>query len=210
MEVVSVNGQSRTVFGKSANKALRKEGMIPGVLYSKGNVVHFSTTHKDLKPIVYTPEFKKAAISVDGTTYNCLLQDIIFHPVTDEIVHIDFVQMVDNMPLRTEVPVKFEGVSPGVKEGGKLIQTMRKVKIKCLPKNLVGELVVDISELELGKSIRVGKIDIPDGVEIMSNPSTPVANVEVPRALKSEEAAEAAAGVEAAEAAEGGEEAAAE
>ncbi len=191
MQVVSVKGQSRTNFGKSANKVLRREGMIPAVLYSKDKVVHFSTTHKEVKSLVYTPDFKKASINVEGSEYTCLLQDITFHPVTDEITHIDFLQLVDAIPVKTEVPVKFEGVSPGVKEGGKLIQTMRKIKIKCLPKDLIGELVIDITDLELGKATRVSNIAVPEGIEILSNAATPVANVEVPRALKSEDAAAA-------------------
>lgn len=187
MEVVSIKGQARDTFGKGPNKVLRDGGRIPAVLYSKENVVHFSTTHKEIKSLIYTPDFKKAEIEIDGKNHACIIQDIDFHPVTDAIVHVDFLELVDSLPVRTEVPVRFVGTSPGVKEGGILIQTMRKVKIKCLPKDLVEELIVDISDLELGKATRVSNITVPNGVEIMSDAGTPVANVEVPRALKADD-----------------------
>ncbi len=205
MQVVEISGEKRDNFGKSGNKVLRKNGRIPAVIYSKSGVHHFSTTHKDLKPIVYTPDFKQADITIDGATHSCIMQEIQFHPVTDAIVHIDFIEMVGENTIKVELPVRFEGTSPGVIAGGKLIQSMRRVKVKCTPKSLVDHLMIDISNLELGNVVRVRDINLPEGMEVMTNEATPVAGVEIPRALKSAEAAAEAEGA-AAEPAEATEE----
>jgi len=162
---------------------------------------------KSVKSLGYTPDFKLAEISVNGDTHKCILKDITFHPLTDEIVHIDFLRMTPGKPLKVEIPVDFKGKSPGVKEGGKLIPQMRRVKVKTTPETLVDKLFVDVSELELGNSVRVRDIEFPDGMEVMTTTATPVAVVEVPRALRSAEAeAEAQAALEATEGGESSEE----
>jgi len=204
MDIISVSAQPRTVLGKKATKAIRSEGKIPAVIYSKNGVEHFTTTVREVKPLVFTPDFKLAEIELNGAKHKAILKDIVFHPVTDVIQHIDFLELVDGQPLKANVPVKFKGVSPGVKEGGKFIKTMRTVKIKTTPENLVNELFVDISELKLGEAARVQEIEVPEGVEIMVDGAIPVANVVVPRALKGgddeEETTEAAEGEAAPEA----------
>jgi large subunit ribosomal protein L25 len=107
------------------------------------------------------------------------------HPVTDEIVHIDFLRLVDDVKVKVELPIGFKGVSPGVKSGGKLIQNMRTIKVKTTPDNLVDKLYVSISRLKLGHSVRVKDVEISEGMEVLSALATPVAQVAVPRALKS-------------------------
>jgi len=191
MDIVQINVEARADLGKKAAKAIRKAGKIPAVLYSKKNgVSHFTTTVGDVKSMVYTPDFKLAEISIDGKSRKALLKDIVFHPVTDAIQHIDFLELVEGHPVKAEIPVKFKGVSPGVKSGGKLIRTLRTVKVKTTPEALVDNLFVSIEELELGSAVRVKDIETPEGVEIMVDGAMPVANVEVPRALKSADAAE--------------------
>ena len=111
------------------------------------------------------------------------------HPVTDSLTHIDFIELVDGTPVKVDIPIRFKGDSPGVKLGGKLLQSIRRVTVKTLPENLVDELFVDISELELGFAVRVRDIEAPDSVQIMNTGATPVAIVEVPRALRSATAA---------------------
>lgn len=187
MEIVKVSAEIRNSLGKKANKAARKEGKIPGVIYGGGDVVHFSTNKADLKSVVYTAEFKLVELDLDGKTHKCILKDIQFHPVTDKIIHVDFLKLHDGVPVNIEVPVKFIGASPGVLEGGKLIQSVRKIKLKTIPENIVNHVVLDISELKLGSAIRVKDIIPMDNVQIMNSGSTPVANVEVPRALRSAE-----------------------
>ncbi len=207
METVNVTVQSRTETGKKANNAMRKEGRIPAVLYGKDNNFIFSTTHNEVKSLVYTPNFKLAKLDIDGTSHTAIIKDIQFHPVTEQILHIDFVKLIENQPIKVEIPIRFRGKSPGVKEGGQLIQSMRKVIIKATPENLVDELIADISHVQLGSAIRVKELEIGEGIEVLSPENTPVASVNVPRALKTEEeeALEVAEGEEGAEAAEGAE-----
>jgi large subunit ribosomal protein L25 len=189
MSVIAFNGLSRTDLGKKASKTLRKDGRIPCVLYSAKEVVHFSTTGSEVKNIIYTPDFIIAQLHLDGTTYKCIVKDYQLHPLSNELVHIDFLQLVEGQPIKVDVPVRFKGTSPGVKAGGKLIQSVRRVKIKTMPENMVQELHVDISNLDLGQSLRVRDILPNPGVEIVNAPSIPVAVIEIPRALRSAAAA---------------------
>ena len=207
METVTLTGTKRTDTGKKATKAARKEGMVPCVMYGGNEVVHFTASPKSFKKLIYTPDFKIAEVNVDGQSHRCIIKDMQFHPVTDALLHIDLLQLVDGKKVNVEIPVGFKGVAPGVKTGGKLIPKLRQVKVKTTPDKIVDKLFVDISELQLGFSVRVRDIEIGEGMEIMNPPAIPVASVEVPRALRS---AEAAAEVDAAEgdAAEGGDAAA--
>ncbi len=185
MQYVQIEAQNRTSHGKTAVKALRASNRIPAVIYSKNGSNAISTTAADVKSLVYTPEFKLAEISCDGKTYKAILKDITFNPVTEEIQHIDFLELIDGHAIKIELPVKFKGVSPGVKAGGKLIQSLRKVKVKATPEKMVDELHLSISGLELGQSARVRDINFPEGVECLVSPSIPVATIDIPRALKS-------------------------
>jgi len=209
MDIVNVPAVKRTGLGKAETKRFRKTGVIPAVIYGGKENVHCGVKKNDIKSVIYTPEFKLAEVDLDGAKHKCLIKAIQFHPVTDEIMHIDLLQLVDKQPLKAEVPVVCVGVSLGQKEGGKLQQNLRRIKIKTTPENLVNQLTVNIESLELGSAVRVKDIDAVEGIEIMNPEATPVAIVEVPRALKSitaeEEAAEAAeaAAAEAGEGADG-------
>lgn len=185
MEVIAISGQVRTGTGKKASKLDRKNELIPCVLYGGENPIHFTTKFNDIKPLVYTPDFKTAEVEIDGAKYTCFIKDVQWHPVSDEVIHIDFLQLIEGNTVKVQVPVRFKGASPGVKLGGKLIQNLRRILIKTKPEHLVDELHLDISELELGQSIRVRDIEAIDGVEVMNPPATPVAIVEIPRALRS-------------------------
>lgn len=190
MEAVTVSGQIRTDVGKKATKAVRNAGQVPAVLYSKEKTIHFATTQKAVKSLIYTPKFKLAEVDVDGKTYRAIVKDIQFDPVTDEIVHMDFLHLIDGHPIKVEVPVRFVGTAPGMRAGGKLLRLMRRIKIKTTPENMVDELSLDITSLELGQSIRVRNIAPVEGVEIMSPSGAPVGVIEVPRALRSAATAE--------------------
>lgn len=193
MNYISVSAEKRDRLGKKGNKAVRKDGKIPAVLYGGENTINLEVAPMAVRDMIYTPDFKLAELDVDGAKHKCFVKDIQWHPVTDEIVHIDFLELVDGKPVKVNVPVRYKGESPGVKVGGKLMTQMRSVTIKCTPENLVDELHLDISGLELGQAIRVRDIEVPENVEIMSVAAAPVANVEVPRALKSAATAEAKA-----------------
>ncbi len=194
MDVLNVLAQKREATGKKHNKIVRKSGRIPATIYGGGENINISVTHNEVKKLIYTPDFKLADIDVDGTSHKAIIKEMQFHPLTEAILHIDFLKIVEGSPIKVEVPILFKGVSPGVKTGGKLIQQMRRVKIKTLPKNLVDRLYVNISSLELGDAVRVRDLEIGEGIEVMTEGATPIALVEIPRALKSAAAAEAKAG----------------
>ena len=195
MEIVAVSVEKRSSMGKAASRDQRREGLIPCVLYGGESNVHFTVSPLQVKALIYTPQFKLAEIQLDGESVQCIVKDVQFHPVTDRIVHIDFLRLVPGRKIKVDVPVKFEGVAPGLKAGGKLMQKMRRVSIKTTPESLVDSVLLDVSELELGQSIRVRDIKKVEGVEIMNALGTPVASVEIPRALRSAEAAEEEEGV---------------
>lgn len=196
MEILNVPALKRAETGKQSNKIVRNSGRIPGVLYGGNSNTNFSVVLSDVKKMIYTPDFKVANLDIEGETCKAIIKDLQFHPVTDALMHIDFLRVIDGKPIKVEVPVRTKGVSPGVKAGGKLITQMRRVGIKSLPENMVSEVFVDISKLELGQSVRVRDLIIGEGVEVTTEGATPVAMIEIPRALKSAAAAEkkAAAG----------------
>lgn len=185
MEIVAVKGEHRTHTGKKGSREIRRQGMIPAVLYGGEEVVHFAVTPNEVKTLIYTPNFKLAEVEVDGKKHKAILKEYQMHPVTDEVLHIDFLRLVDGVPVRVDVPVRFKGVSPGVKSGGKLQQNVRRIRIKTTPEHLVDELKVDISRLQMGQSIRVRDIDPNENIEIMTNPSLPIGQVIIPRAMRS-------------------------
>lgn len=198
METVALKGLKRTETGKKATKALRREGQIPCAIYGMGDATHFSTTFNEVKPLIYTAKFKLAEVELDGTTRKCIIKDRSFHPVTEEIENIEFIELTPGRSITVQVPVKFEGAAPGVKIGGSFQQNLRRITIKTTPEHLVDEMVLDISELEIGQSVRVRDIAAIEGVQVMNPGGTPVASIEIPRALRSaaaakdkEEAAEA-------------------
>lgn len=191
MDFISVSAKKRTETGKKAIKAIRREGFIPAILYGGNENTNVAVAPMAVRDIIYTPDFKIAELDIEGSTHKCIVKDIQFDPITDEIKHIDFLELIDGKPVKVNVPVRYVGVSPGVKTGGKLMTQMRSIKIKTTPEHLVDHLTLDISELELGSAVRVRDIDVPDNIEILSVAAAPVANVEVPRALKSAATAEA-------------------
>lgn len=201
MQSVQVSGELRENLGKKDSKTTRREGLVPAVLYGAGDPVHFSIKPLDVRALVYSPEFKLAQLSVGGKSYKSIVKDYQFHPVTDELRHIDFLALQPNHPIKVEVPVVFEGTSPGVRVGGKMLVNVRRIKIKATPENLVDKLSLNISKLELGASIRVRDIAPIEGVEIMNPAGQPVATIEIPRALRSAATAEKKAAETAAKAA---------
>lgn len=189
MNTVAISGELRSELGKKHSKAARNEGKIPCVMYGGGQNIHFTVKPNDIKSMVYTADFKLADVTIDGNTYKVILKSYTMHPVTDELTHIDFLQLVDGQPVKVDIPVRFKGESPGVKLGGKLMQSLRRVTVKTIPEHLVDELFLDVSELELGNAVRVREIEAPDTIQIMNDGAIPVAIVEVPRSLRSATAA---------------------
>ncbi|MEO7444633.1 MAG: 50S ribosomal protein L25 [Ferruginibacter sp.] len=187
MKSITIEGQLRTESGKKATRLLRSQQLVPGVIYGGQSEINFSVPASALKPIVYTSEFMFTEISVDGTTYKCILKDMQFHKVTDLLIHVDFLELVENKKVIATLPLKYVGTPAGVKAGGKLVTKMKSIKIKTLPKYLKEHLEVDISNLALNENIRVQ--DIPaENMEVMNSPRIPIASVTMTRQLKQEEA----------------------
>ncbi len=191
MKTIALEGTLRSELGKKSTKALRKEESVPCVVYGGENNIHFSAPAKAFRDLIYTNELRKASITVDGKSVEAIVKDVQFHPVTDKIVHIDFLQLVEGQTVLTEIPVRLVGNAAGVKTGGVLVQKVRKLKLKTTPNNLTASIEVDVAKLELGKSIRVREVNVADGIQIVTNGGTPLASVDIPRALRSAQSATA-------------------
>ena len=185
MKLITIEGQLRSEFGKKATGHVRSEGKVPGVIYGGSANVHFTATPKALKSIIYTAEFNKAEINIDGKKYTCILKDLQYNKTTDEVTHVDFLELVQGKPVNASVPLKFVGQSIGVKSGGRFEVKMSTVKIRTKPENLKEAIEVDITNLEIGKNLRIEDIQY-EGAEIMHNKRIPVAAVVTTRALKQE------------------------
>ena len=187
MKSLEIIGFKRANLGKTESKRLREESMVPCVLYGGEDQVHFYAPMILFRDLVYTPEVDEVDLNIEGTHYKAVLQAVQFHPVNEMLLHADFLLMNDNKEIKMDIPVKFVGVSPGVLAGGKLVTKLRKLKVKALPANLPDFVEVNISDLELGKSVKVNKIKA-EGYTILTNAASPVATVTIPRALKSAQA----------------------
>jgi large subunit ribosomal protein L25 len=210
MKTLEIIGYKRANLGKSESKRLRNQGMAPCVLYGGKEQIHFSVPMILFRDLIYTPEVSFVNLNIEGEEYRCILQDAQFHPVSEIILHADFLQLFDGKPVRMDIPVKLVGQSPGVVEGGILIHKRRTLSVKALPKDMPEFINVDISTLDFHKAVKVGQVE-EENFEILDPDQASIAVVEVPRALRAalseEEEAEleAAEGEEGAEGAEGGE-----
>ncbi|MGA1978215.1 MAG: 50S ribosomal protein L25/general stress protein Ctc [Bacteroidales bacterium] len=203
MKTIEIKGSLRKELGKKSSKQTRKDGYVPCVIYGKENNIHFQAHENSFSKLVYTHEAHLVKLDIDGQVYNVVLQDMQFHPVSDKIIHADFIQFFDDKPVIIEVPVNITGESVGVKAGGKLIVKKRHLKVKGYAKDLPEDLAVDITELKIHHSIKVGDLSY-DKIELLDPKKTTVVSVATSRvALKTEE--EEAAEAAAAAAAEGGE-----
>ncbi len=189
MKTIEINGAKRANISKQEVKNLRGSEMVPCVLYGGEEQVHFSTDLSSFKGLVYTPDVHMVKLSVDGKEYHCVIQDVQFHPVTDVIIHADFLQVFDNKPVTMSIPVKLTGASEGVKMGGKLVTKYRRLKVKALPANLPDFITVDISSMKIGDTIRVRDLNLSD-VTLLESPANVIVSVNMTRNV-SAEAAEA-------------------
>lgn len=197
MKTIEIIGYKRANLGKIDAKNLRAEGMVPCVIYGGENQVHFHAPAILFRELVYTSEAHFVKINVEGEEFDCIMQDIQFHPVSEMIMHVDFLQWFTGKPIKMEIPVHLTGVSKGVSNGGTLIHKRRSLTIKALPKNMPEHIDLDITALDFGKAIKVHDV-ITDNFEIQDTPQASIAVVEVPRALrgKTDEELEAEEGTE--------------
>ncbi|MCF2737888.1 50S ribosomal protein L25/general stress protein Ctc [Bacteroides caecigallinarum] len=197
MKSIEIKGSLRTETGKKATRDLRKNNSVPCVLYGlnkdeNGNQVatHFTVTNDGLRNLVYTPHIYVVDLNIDGKIVTAIMKDIQFHPVTDNILHVDFLQIDESNPIVMEVPVKLEGLAEGVKAGGKLALQVRKLKVKALYNLIPERLVVDVTNLGLGKTIKVGELNY-EGLQILNAKEAVVCAVKLTRAARGAQAAAA-------------------
>lgn len=193
MKNIEIKAQKREAFGKKEAKKIQREGMIPAAVYGNGDTVHCSIDVKDVKPLIYSPNSYIVNLDIDGKKEMCVMREVQYHPVKEEILHIDFYRAVPGKEVSIDVPVRLTGSSIGVKQGGKLSLMKRKLHIKGILENLPDELPVDITELELGKSIFVGDLNFK-GLTLLTPATTAIAAVKMTRAARGAAAAAATTG----------------
>lgn len=190
MKTTQLKAQARADMGKRFNKQLRKTDKVPGVIYDKSAVTHITLDDKELRKVVYTPETYIVQLDIEGTKQDAIIREIQFHPVTEKMLHIDFLSVEGGREVDVNLPVHLVGTPVGVAKGGKLTTKLRKVKVKGVPANLPDFVEVDVTKLELGATIKVGDIK-NDTLTILSSPSAALASVEIPRSLRGVAAAAA-------------------
>jgi large subunit ribosomal protein L25 len=187
MNTITIQGQLRTEFGKAASRQLRAGEKVPGVIYGGAKEINFTAPASAFKNIVYTPDFMLAEINIDGSTYKCVLKEMQFDKVSDLLIHVDFLELVEDKKVTVTIPLKFTGIPAGVKAGGKLATKMKSLKVKTFPRFLRENIEMDITKLELNENLRVQDV-VAENMEILNSPRIPVASVAMTRQLKQEEA----------------------
>jgi len=192
MKTVSMSGSPRANVGKKDAKALRNAGLVPCVIYGGKEQIHFSTPETSFKQIVFTPDVCFIEVDLNGKKYLTVLQDIQYHKVSDSILHADLFELHDDKPITLPVPVVYKGSSPGVLQGGKLVKSVRKIKVNALPKNMPETLTIDLSTLEIGDMVKVAAIEA-NNFTIVDNPGTTVCMVKTTRNVVADATATATA-----------------
>ncbi len=198
MKEINVSGKKRTDVGKKASKMLRKEGMIPCNLYGekKGEnglpeAFAFMTPMTELRKAVYTPHVYVVNLNIDGTEHKAIIKELQFHPTSDALLHADFFEINETKPITVGIPVNITGHAQGVRDGGRLNLSIRKINVTAPYKNIPEKLDIDVTELQLGKAIKVGSLNF-EGLEIATPKEVIVCSVKATRASRSA-AAEAVA-----------------
>lgn len=184
MKSVVIKGELRKSLGKKDAKKLRAEEKAPAVLYGGDEPIHFSVSFAELRQLVYTPSVYLIDLDLDGTMYKALMQDIQWHPVDEVVLHVDFLQINDAKPIKINVPVKVDGFAKGIKKGGKLNTTLRRLSVRALAAKLPDTIDIDVTKLDIGQSIKVGDLNLP-GVDLLDPKSNVIVSVSITRAAKS-------------------------
>ncbi len=200
MKEINVTGQKRTDVGKKATKALRKEGLVPCNLYGekKGEnglpeALSFAVAANELRKIVYTPHIYVINLIIDGESHTAIMKELQFDPVSDALLHIDFYEVNDQKPITIGIPVKLNGLAQGVRDGGRINLSIRKINVTAPYQAIPEHLDIDVTNLQLGKSIKVGELSF-EGLEIATPAEVVVCSIKTTRASKSAAAAAAANG----------------
>lgn len=183
MQKLEIVGYQRANLGRTESQAIRAEGNVPCVLYGGTEQVHFYAPAILFRDLLYTPNVYEVLLNIEGTEYRAVLQETQFHPVSDALLHADFLEVNDSKPVKVAVPVRLIGTAPGVQKGGKLVTRVRKLRVRGTVNNIPDFIDVDVSGLDLGKSVRVNQIPVGN-IEMLEQASNPVASIEIPRALR--------------------------
>ena len=197
MKEISVSGQKRTATGKKASKLLRKEGMVPCNLYgeTKGanglpEALAFQASFSELRKAIYTPHVYVVNLTIDGQTHKAIMKELQFHPTTDALLHADFYEVNETKEITVGIPVKLNGLAQGVRDGGRLNLSIRKINVTAPYKQIPEVLDIDVTSLQLGKAIKVGALEF-EGLKIATSPEVVVCSVKATRASRSAAAAAA-------------------
>ena len=198
MKSISICGTSRTDLGKKATKEARKAGLVPCVMYGEKKdangapeAVHFTVSAKEIDKCVYTPNIYLVNITLDGVEHKAVMREIQFHPVKDNVLHVDFYEVTEDKPIVMAVPVAPQGLAAGVRAGGKLVTMVRKLKVRAPYAQIPEKLTIDVTALELGKSIKCGELSY-EGLELVTPKEVVVVSVQMTRAARGAAAAAAA------------------
>lgn len=210
MKKVSLSGSLRENVGKKDTKALRNEGRVPCVVYGGENQIHFSVKSVDLNKLIYTPEVFQIELDIDGTKVNAIVKEYQFHPTTDNVIHVDFIQLFEDKEVKIDLPVRLKGNALGVRNGGRLLTVYRTLSLKGLPSAFPEAVEIDITNLRIGKKIRMTEVSIP-GITILEPANAVICGVKTARgAIDEDEEEEGEEGEDGEATAEGGEAAAEE
>lgn len=191
MKSIDIKGTLRTETGKKATKQIRKDGSVPCNLYGEKRgenglpeALSFTVTAAGLRNLVYTPEIYSVNLDIDGKQYTAVMRELQFHPVTDQLLHVDFYEITAEKPIVMEVPIKLNGLAEGVRAGGKLAANVRKLKVRAPYTQIPERLDIDVTSLGLGKTIKAGELQF-DGLELVTSPSVVVCQVKMTRSAMS-------------------------
>ncbi len=185
MKTFELKGEVRNDFGKKASRTYRREGLIPCVVYGGHDEenLNFVVKQGDVRNLIYTPEVFLVNLDLGKNKMLAMVKELQFHPVREDVLHIDFLHVFEDKPVVIEIPVRLKGLAAGVRSGGKLSLDIRKLRVKALPANLPENLEVDVTKLELGKSIQVGDLSF-EGLEILNAKNAVVCRVQLTRAAR--------------------------
>lgn len=188
MKTIQINGTARNEFGKKAAKNLRKEGKVPCIVYGHGENVNFTVTEDEIRKLIYTPHIYIVELNIDGQICPSVLKDAQFHPVKDNVLHLDFLRINEEKPVEVEIPVVLDGLAEGVRAGGKMNLRMRKLRVKGIYTYIPERLHIDVTKLGLGKTIQVGELHF-DNLELTNAKEAVVCAVQLTRAARGAQAA---------------------
>jgi large subunit ribosomal protein L25 len=197
MKTIEIKGSYRTELGKKSSKQIRKIGNVPCVIYGKEQNIHFYAHELSFKNLIYTPEAHLVDLNIDNKVHKAVLKDVQYHPVSDKILHADFIEVFDDKPVIINIPIKVSGDSVGVIAGGKLNIKKRSLKVKGLPNNLPEHLNIDITELKIHESVKVGDLSY-DKIELLDPKRLMVLTIATSRVAQKTDAEVAAEAVGAA------------